>query len=741
MEKYGAFKRNFDFSGLSPLEAQKMLGCVGLMNQCMNRAMQDGDPSDAIMIFLSEIGEELGAARAYIFQLNEKQLYDNTYEWCAPGVASERATLQDMPRANLGSSFARAFRENSGYYISDIAAFKEADPVLYGIFSRQEISSLVLCPFYFETDLVGFVGVDEPKDMNLALPVMQIASSHMSGLLQKSFYVEKGTSADSVTNLCSVTAFRHHVAYELAEIQANPGLKLDLVHFDISNFKFFNKEHGLKAGDELLKRLAQVISQEVGSPWLVRPVADHFYTLIPDSKVDQVIRNVHDAIISDETFGASIRAGIYPLSASDQQVSFAMDRARIAANNAVGNYQNYYCRYEQKMEADLTLANYLLGHIDEAVAKGWIKVYYQPIVDTFSSKISAYEALARWIDPKYGFLNPGEFIEVLERGHLIHKLDLYILDLVCQDLEEAMQKGETYPMISVNLSRYDLELPDLHERVNTILARHGVKSSQIRIEITESALLSNTEAVIKEHISRFHEDGYQVWLDDFGSGFSSLNSLQNFDFDLLKIDMAFLRHANEKTPTILMDVIDMAKRLGIETLSEGVETKDEYDFLHSIGCVLAQGFYFSQPLPKDKITAKRKEWGLEFESLAEHAFYQKIGQVNVLNAFYPFSGRNYQELVETVPVMVFLDKGGDFEIIYTNKASKSWKESVLLKGEDYVAAVKEEFCALLRQLVSQTDGEIIEKSFRIKDYAGRLSLQLVAEMPGQRAYVINTNMI
>lgn len=432
------------------------------------------------MIFLSEIGEELGAARAYIFQLNEKQLYDNTYEWCAPGVASERATLQDMPRDDLGSPFARAFRENSGYYISDMAAFKETDHMLYEVFSRQELSSLVLCPFYFETDLVGFVGVDEPKDMSLALPVMQIASSHMSGLLQKSFYVEKGASDDSVTNLCSVTAFRYHVAYELAEIQANPGLKLNLVHFDISNFKFFNKEHGLKAGDQLLKRLAQVIVQEVGSPWLVRPVANHFYALIPDSKVDQAIRNVHDAIIGDEAFGVSIRAGIYPLSASDQQVSFAMD----------------------------------------------------------------------W-------------------GHLIHKLDLHILDLVCQDLEEAMQKGETYPMISVNLSRYDLELPDLHERVNTILARHGVKSSQIRIEITESALLSNTEAVIKEHISRFHEDGYQVWLDDFGSGFSSLNSLQNFDFDLLKIDMAFLRHANEKTPTILMDVIDMAKRLGIETLSEG----------------------------------------------------------------------------------------------------------------------------------------------------------------------------
>ncbi|MGM9905791.1 EAL domain-containing protein [Lactobacillus sp.] len=718
-----------------------MMGYVGMMNHCMDRAMQDGDPSDAIMIFLGEIGEKLGAARTYIFQLNDKQLYDNTYEWCAPGVVSERATLQDMPRADLGSPFAQAFRENSGYYISDMAAFKEADPVLYGIFSRQEISSLVLCPFYFENDLVGFVGVDQPKDMDLALPVMQIVSSHMSGLLQKSFYVEKGSSADSVTGLCSVTAFRHHVAYELAEIKADPGMKLDLVHFDISNFKFFNKEHGLKAGDELLKRLAQVIGQEVGSPWLVRPVADHFYALVPDNKVDQAIRNIHDAIIGDEAFGASIRAGIYPLSANDQQVSFVMDRARIAANNAVGNYRNYYCRYDPKMEADLTLANYLLSHIDEAVAKGWIKVYYQPIVDTFSSKISTYEALARWVDPNYGFLNPGEFIEVLERGHLIHKLDLHILDLVCQDLADAMQKDENYPMVSVNLSRYDLELPDLHEKINAILNQHGVKSNQIRIEITESALLSNTEAVIREHISRFHEDGYQVWLDDFGSGFSSLNSLQNFDFDLLKIDMAFLRHANEKTPTILMDVIDMAKRLGIETLSEGVETKDEYDFLHSIGCVLAQGFYFSQPLPKDKIAAKRKERGLEFESQAEHDFYQKIGQVNVLNALYPFSGRNNQELVETVPVMVVLDRKGKLELIYANKASQNLIKSLRLEGEIFETIYKKEFYALLRRLGSQADGEIVEENFRIKNYSGRLRLQLVAEMPGQRAYVTSTNMV
>ncbi|WP_201330572.1 GGDEF domain-containing phosphodiesterase, partial [Lactobacillus nasalidis] len=612
---------------------------------------------------------------------------------------------------------------------------------LYGVFSRQGISQLVLCPFYFEANQAGFIGVDNPASVSLSVYAMQIASSHMAALLRHSVYAEKGLPADSVTNLCSVTAFRREVSRLLREAQADPDLKLDLVYFDISNFKVFNKEHGLKAGDELLKRLAQVIGQEVGSPWLVRPVADHFYTIIADDRADQAIRRVHDAIISDEAFGASIRAGIYPLSGSEQQVSFVMDQARIAANNAVGNYQNYYCRYEPKMEAELTLANYLLGHIDEAAAKGWIKVYYQPIIDTFSGKITAYEALARWVDPQYGFLNPAEFIGVLERGHLIHKLDLHILELVCRDLETAAREGRPAPLVSVNLSRYDLELSDLHERINGILAARGIGRGQIRIEITESALLNNSEATIKEHITRFHEDGYQVWLDDFGSGFSSLNSLQNFDFDLLKIDMAFLRHANEKTPTILMDVIDMAKRLGIGTLAEGVETKDEYDFMHSLGCVLTQGFYFSQPLPEAEVTAKMKQRGLVFEGTSERNFYREIGRVNVLDVLHPFIEKNDQELTETVPVMIILDRGGELETIYANKASQSWISALRLQEGDYEANFKKEFFALVKRMASQAGGQIAERNFQIGDYAGRLRLQLVAQMPGQRAYVTSANMI
>lgn len=252
---------------------------------------------------------------------------------------------------------------------------------------------------------------------------------------------------------------------------------------------------------------------------------------------------------------------------------------------------------------------------------------------------------------------------------MIHKLDLHILELVCRDLEDDRKKGELSPVVSVNLSRYDLELDDLHEQINAILAKYGVGRDQVRIEITESALINNSEAVIKDH---FHEDGYLVWLDDFGSGMSSLNSLQTFDFDLLKIDMAFLRNANERTPIILTDIIDMAKRLDIKTLAEVVETEKEYDFLHSIGCVLTQGYYFTKPLPRAGVAAKMRDRGRMVETAEEHNFYWEVGRVSIVNPDFSFRDRLNAQLSELSAITVFLEEEGQYKTICANHTAEEW---------------------------------------------------------------------
>ncbi|MEE0955829.1 MAG: EAL domain-containing protein [Eubacterium sp.] len=233
--------------------------------------------------------------------------------------------------------------------------------------------------------------------------------------------------------------------------------------------------------------------------------------------------------------------------------------------------------------------------------------------------------------------------------------------------------------VSVNLSRHDLELPDLHEKINSMMDSFGLDHWLLRIEITESALINN-EKIIQDHIRRFHQGGYQVWLDDFGSGYSSLNAVQNFDFDVLKIDMQFLRHQNAKTPAILTDIVDMAKRTGMLVLSEGVETMKQYDFLREIGCVLAQGFYFTKPLPLDQCLSVMKEKGYHHETRADHEFYERIGRINVLHPFYSVITGNEKDTGSPAPTAIHVVEGGKLTSIYMNQACQRWLNMAQLEN-------------------------------------------------------------
>ena len=741
MDKYGSFKRDFDAADFDGQMALELVKYVGMLNRCMDRAIKDGTPYDSVVTFLRELGEGLNADRTYIFQVNANDRFDNTFEWCAEVVEKEINELQDLPFDFYSIHWVSAFAEKEGYYITDMEAYRELDPEMYAILKPQKIDQLAICPFFFEGRMVGAIGVDNPgaDSFELCLPILQLSSSYMASLLRHSLFVEKGAQIDPLTGLMSLANFRD----QLMEQKNKHQEQLDVVYIDVTNFKVFNREHGFGAGDELLRTLSRVIQTIAGTHYAARAVADHFYVLVPDDKAEAIIKAVHDEMINDERFAVSIRAGIYALDSDDELFTPAVDRARMAANNTVGDYQNYYLRYNSKMEVDLMRTNYLLSHIDEAVKKGWIKVFYQPIVDTFSQKISTFEALARWIDPAYGFMNPAEFIDVLEQGHLIHKLDLFILEQVCRDLRDAAAAGRPHPAVSVNLSRYDLEMPGLHDKINGLLAKYGVDRDEIRIEITESALLNNGADLIKEHIRRFHEDGYQVWLDDFGSGFSSLNSLQNFDFDLLKIDMDFLRHANEKTPIILMDVIDMAKRLNIETLAEGVEEKEEYDFLHELGCVLTQGYYFSKPRPKEELAQVIAEKQLEYETPDEHFFYRKIGKVNVLNASYPFSEENERPSSQTLPVTILLVKDDVYQTIYANKTSKDGVKylgvATMAEANLLINDPSKPFFSQIQTLLHRADQikGVAESNFVAPHYLGKMKAQLIAVNGDTRAYLVS----
>lgn len=220
---------------------------------------------------------------------------------------------------------------------------------------------------------------------------------------------------------------------------------------------------------------------------------------------------------------------------------------------------------------DRDIRDHVIRHLDEAIEKHWLQVYYQPVIRTITGELCGMEALARWIAPEIGFLSPGSFIPVLEQVRLIHRLDAFVLEEVCRTLRQRLDENLPITPVSFNLSRYDFDMLDIFDLVETMRRKYAVPREFLHVEITESVLSRDSRAV-QQAINRLRQEGYEIWLDDFGSGYSSLNILKDYTVDLIKLDMGFLRSFTEKSRSIISSVIGMAKDLGIKTLAEGVET-------------------------------------------------------------------------------------------------------------------------------------------------------------------------
>ncbi|WP_081832724.1 EAL domain-containing protein [Oribacterium sp. P6A1] len=310
--------------------------------------------------------------------------------------------------------------------------------------------------------------------------------------------------------------------------------------------------------------------------------------------------------------------------------------------------------------------SYILSNIDRAISEGWIEPYYQPIIRTFSGKLCSVEALARWDDPELGMISPGKFIPVLEENGLSYKLDMYIAQRVISMLQQRTRQNLTSVQVSINISRSDFEYCDPVGFIAAACDAHGVRRSLIAIEITETAVISDSQ-VMKDAINRFHKAGFEVLMDDFGSGYSSLNILKDFDFDEIKIDMGFLRNFDEKSKTIVTMAVRMAKSLGIHTLAEGVETREHVEFLKEIGCERIQGYFYGKPLSLADSIEHLSANGIIGESREEYTLYQKIGLIDVVTdnplALFFYDGNRFDMIFRNVSYLDELPKEGDDEYL------------------------------------------------------------------------------
>lgn len=273
--------------------------------------------------------------------------------------------------------------------------------------------------------------------------------------------------------------------------------------------------------------------------------------------------------------------------------------------------------------------SYVIEHLDEAIEKHWVRVHYQPIMRTITGQLCAMEGLARWDDPNWGFLTPPFFIGILEQHNLIHKRDAFLIEEVCRNQARVRKAGLPSVPVSLNLSRLDFINCDIFEVVENAVRKYNVPRDLLHLEIVEN-ILTDRNKKIGEVLDRFRAAGYEIWMDDFGSGYSSLKFLKDQRFDVLKMDMAFLKSDTQRARDIIISIISMDKRIGNRTLAEGVETQEQFEFLREIGCEKIQGYYLGRPRPYDETINNCLEKGISVELNCWKAYYDAIMEVDFL---------------------------------------------------------------------------------------------------------------
>ncbi len=394
---------------------------------------------------------------------------------------------------------------------------------------------------------------------------------------------------------------------------------ISIVHFDIPNFKLFNERNGYKLGDELLCDLARAILDNFGLGGIVARFSDDHFVVCSTGDRESIVKKVeavYKTMLMAEDVNKKIRlkAGIYYMDDRRSEVGLACDHARLACNSIKNRHDINFCVYDEMLRESLRKQQYVIDHIDDAVEKEYIKVYYQPVIRVATGEICGYEALVRWEDPRMGMLNPGDFINTLEQYHLIHLVDTYVIKRVCQDYVSLKEAGKDLVPVSINISRLDFALCAIFGIVESTREKYDIPRNMLDLEITESALDQNG-GYIKAECDKMRALGYSIWIDDFGSGYSSLNTVAEYNFDVLKLDMVFMRSFtnNSKTANLLSYIMDGARAMGVAPLCEGVESQEQYDFLKKIGCERAQGYFFGKPMPMEETRAMTMARGFNWE--------------------------------------------------------------------------------------------------------------------------------
>lgn len=407
---------------------------------------------------------------------------------------------------------------------------------------------------------------------------------------------------DEITELYNMYKFQE-VCHNI--LTHNPDSKFAFIYFDVNRFSLINSFYGMEAGDNLLRYFANKLRElklKYDKLIVSRVEADQFIMCTSYNNVDElkdIVKEISDyAKVYKLDFDIVLSFGIYLIEDNNMRVRTMVANTHLAAKSVKGNYVQNYAFYNKSMSEELEKEQIITNNMTSALEEEQFCVYLQPKYDINQNRPVGAEALVRWRHGDKGMISPGDFIPVFERNGFILKLDAYMWEKTCQLLAGWISKGYKVHPISVNVSRVNLYNPNFVEGVCELTDKYKVPRELFQLEITESAYTDNFE-VIRAAVDKLHEKGFTVLMDDFGSGYSSLGVLRDIAMDVLKIDMGFFKKhdIDSRSRCIVESVVNMARMLKVPTISEGVETKEQVDFLKDIGCEFVQGYYFARPMP------------------------------------------------------------------------------------------------------------------------------------------------
>ena len=404
---------------------------------------------------------------------------------------------------------------------------------------------------------------------------------------------------DRLTGLYSRGFFNQQVKEIL---RRNPGKAYDIICSDIVNFKLINEVFGVPTGDRLLCKTAETYMELTHDRGICSHFhADQFACLIEHrwDYTDEMFQDACGRIMEmSQTRNVVIKWGVYHVEDREVAVERMCDRALLAARSIKEQYNKYFAYYDDVLRSKLLQEQSIVDSMESALAERQFEIYLQPKYSLRDNKLAGAEALVRWNHPQWGLQSPAAFIPLFERNGFITRLDQYVWDRACAVLKDWEDRGLPALPISVNVSRADVYNVNLADNLAQLLQKHRLTASLLHLEITESAYTENPQQII-DTVSRLRELGFVMEMDDFGSGYSSLNMLQAMPVDVLKLDMKFIQ-SEPVTPVnqeIMRFIVSLARLMSLDVVAEGVETSEQLERMRDIGCKYVQGYFFAKPMP------------------------------------------------------------------------------------------------------------------------------------------------